>query len=56
MEVLANMHIKNNWRREVYENGSIYLGEMAGGTKEGKGLYLFNSSDFYFGEWAGNCM
>lgn len=54
--MLSNIHIKSSWRREGYENGSIYLGEMVEGRKEGKGLYLFNSSDFYFGEWAGNCM
>ena len=56
IEVLTNIHIKNNWRKEKYENGSIYLGEMTEGKKEGKGLYLFRSNDFYFGDWIGNCM
>lgn len=29
---------------------------MTQGRKEGKGLYLFKSSDFYFGDWTNNYM
>lgn len=54
--MLGNIHVKSNWQRETYENGSIYLGEMTQGRKEGKGLYLFKSSDFYFGDWTNNYM
>lgn len=24
--------------------------------KHGKGVYLFNSNDFYYGNWVDNCM
>ena len=51
LEVFAGVHIKNEWRHKVYPNGSVYWGEFEGDKREGEGLYLFDSHDFYYGQW-----
>lgn len=49
--------MKSDWKHKVYPNGSIYLGDLdCMGQRHGKGIYLFDSEDLYFGDWNNNAI
>jgi hypothetical protein len=48
---LQDAKIKDDWIHKLYQNGSVYFGEFVGEKRQGKGIYFFDSEDFYYGDW-----
>ena len=56
VRLLSRVYIKIVYSKKEYSNNSVYVGEMRGDSREGKGLYLFESGDIYYGNWDNNNM
>ena len=42
---------KRIFKKETYENGSVYVGEFSGAMRHGHGKYTYRNGSVYEGEW-----
>lgn len=56
VSLLRSTYLQVGWKRRIYTNQSVYVGEFSGDNREGKGFYLFESGDAYCGGWKHNKM
>ncbi len=56
IKTLQDLSVKDTWKKRVYENGSFYFGDIHADKRNGKGIYVFASQDFYYGTWINNVM
>ena len=49
--VPKNQSASHNFSQKKYKNGNLYIGELKGDLKDGRGKLVFNGGDIYEGEW-----